>query len=92
MAAKLPLKLRVFEYITQIDHPVTTKQVTDAIKGEYEGERQMKYARIDNYMQALLGVNMIQQNKVAFDDKGKLLVYYEVSDFGKSRIKYIPKR
>ena len=60
MKMKLPLKLRVFEYITQTDHSVTSQDVFDALKDEYKGERQMCLSRIDNYMQALLGVNMIR--------------------------------
>lgn len=92
MAKKLPLKLRVFEYLTQVSHPVTSTDVVKALENEYKGEKQMCYSRIDNYMQALLGVNMVKQSKVEFDNQGDLEVYYEVSDFGRSRIKYIPKR
>lgn len=91
MAKVLPLKLRVFEYLTQVDHPVTSQNVYDALKDEYKGERQMKYSRIDEYMQALLGVNMVKESGLEYDKKGVLQVYYKVSDFGKSRIKYIPK-
>ncbi|MCI9597576.1 MAG: hypothetical protein HFE75_09825 [Firmicutes bacterium] len=89
---KLPLKLRVFEYLSQADHPVTTQEVMDAIKDEYAGERQMNYHRMDDYMQALLGVNMIREANVEYNEKGELQVHYEVTDFGKSRIKYIPKK
>ena len=92
MTMKLPLKLRVFEYLTKVDGPVTSEDVLDALKDEYPGERQMKYSRIDSYMQALLGVNMIKQSQVEFDSQGELKVYYELSDFGRSRIKYIPKK
>lgn len=92
MAFKLPLKLRVFEYITQVDHPVTSMDVLEALKDEYKGERQMCYSRIDSYMQALLGVNMIREDKLDFDENGELEVYYVVTDFGKSRMKYIPKK
>lgn len=92
MKMKLPLKLRVFEYITQTDHSVTSQDVFDALKDEYKGERQMCLSRIDDYMQALLGVNMIRGEKISLNENGDLEVYYGVTDFGKSRIKYIPKR
>lgn len=75
-----------------VDRPVTTQEIIDGIKDEYAGERQMTYKRVDDYIQQLLGVNMIAQDKVEFDDNDELVVYYKVSDFGKSRIKYIPKR
>lgn len=87
---KLPLKLRVFDYIAHTGHPVTTSEVTQALEPEYRGERQMKESRIDFYLQSLLGVNMIKEDKVEFDENGKLQVNYKITDFGKSRIKYIP--
>jgi len=89
--SKLPLKLRVFDYIAHTDHPVTTDEVVEALAPEYKGEMQMKFSRIDFYLQSLLGVNMIKQDKVEFDNSGNVQVYYVITDFGRSRIKYIPK-
>ena len=89
---KLPLKLRIFQYLTQVDHPGTSQDVMDALKGEYAGEGQMTYERVDFYMQSLLCVDMIEQTDVEFDKDGELIVHYQITDFGRSRIKYIPKR
>lgn len=92
MAKQLPLKLRVFEYISQMDRPLTSKEVYEALKDEYPGERQMSLARIDDYMQELLGVNMIKEGKLQLDEKDELEVQYEITDFGRTRIKYIPRK
>lgn len=89
--AMLPLKLRVFDYIAAAEHPVTVKEITEALEPEYHGERQMNEKRVDFYIQSLMGVNMIKENEISFDEDGKLQISYIITDFGRSRVKYIPK-
>ncbi len=88
---KLPYKIRIFEWSTQQKSPFTVDDIMNALKSEYGNERQFTVNRTEEYVQSMLGACMYDASDIDLDDKGNLTVKYIVTDFGKSRIKHIPK-
>lgn len=88
---KLPLKFNVFKCVAFASQPVTCLDVMKALEPEYGGERQFNKKRIELYLTALSCVSMIHETDFDFDADGDLLIYYEISELGKKRVKYLPK-
>lgn len=86
-----PLKLRIFEYAYQVNKPFTAQDILRDLKTEYMGESQLNLKRIQEYLQSFLGVGMLEASDVEYDEKGDLLIHCKITDFGLSRVKYIPK-
>ncbi len=87
----LPLKLRIFEYAYQVGKPFTAQDVLRDLASEYKGEKQFNKKRIMEYLQSFLGVGMLEAGEVEYDENGELIVHCKITDFGLSRVKYIPK-
>ena len=87
----LPLKLRIFEYSYQVNKPFTAQDVLRDLASEYGGEKQFNLKRIQEYLQSFLGVSMLEAKDVEYDENGELVVHCMITDFGLSRVKYIPK-
>jgi hypothetical protein len=87
----LPLKLRIFEYAYQVNKPFTAEDVIRDLAPEYGAESQFTKKRILEYLHSFLGVGMLEAQNVEFDDKGELVIHCMITDFGLSRVKYIPK-
>lgn len=87
---KLPIKTRILEYAIEQKCSFTAKQVADALKSEYKGERTSSDKNIENLLYTYCGVGVMQAANVTFDENHNLLVEYEVTDFGRSYEKLIP--
>ncbi|HIU26225.1 MAG TPA: hypothetical protein IAC50_07020 [Candidatus Copromorpha excrementigallinarum] len=87
---KLPLKTRILEYAIEENKPLSAEEITEALKKEYEGERFCNYKNIDTLLDAYCGVGVMKATDMYFDDKGKLVVKYQVTKFGKDYERLIP--
>lgn len=87
----LPLKMRIFEYAYQTNKPFTVHDLLKDLAPEYGTERQFNKKRLQEYLQSFLGVNMLRAESVDYDENGELVVHCMITDFGLSRVKYIPK-
>lgn len=88
---KLPYKLRIFEWAAAQKAPFSVEDVMDALRPEYGDEKQFTVERTEEYVQSLLGACMIDAVDIDLDEKDNLMVTYQVTDFGLSRVKHIPK-
>lgn len=88
--AKLPFKIRILEYAYEQDKPFTAKDVLRDLRSEYGGEGQFNLKRVQDYLQSFLGVKFFKEEKIEYDNNGELIVTCSITDYGKSRIKYIP--
>ncbi len=89
--AKLPLKFSVFKCVAEADGLITAADIMKILQAEYEGERQFTKKRIELYLTALNCVSMIHEKDFDFDENRELMIYYELSELGKQRVKYLPK-
>ena len=89
--SKLPFKVRMFEWASQQNVPFTEEDIYNAMEKEYGSERQFSAKRIDTYLQSFIGSYMIKPVDLDLDENNNLVVTYTLTDFGKGRIKHIPK-
>lgn len=87
----LPLKMRVFQYVAQKGVEVNADDVLVGLASEYQGEKQFKRKRIEDYLDALAAVGMIKETEIAFNEKGDITISYEATKLGKERLRYIPE-
>jgi DNA-binding transcriptional ArsR family regulator len=91
MAVKLPLRFRIIHYLSKSDGGVTCDQLLDSLKSEYGDEGQFKPSTIENHLMSLRAVGIVEVDKVDLDDNDNLILWYKISDYGKSKLSYLPQ-
>ena len=92
MSRKLPMKIAVYEYACKMErNTFTVQDVIEALQPVYGEEAQLNPKRVSNYLSAFLGIKFLTEEKLELDETGNLVVHYRITDYGKTRIKYIPK-
>lgn len=86
---KLPVKTRILQYAIDKNGDFTTNDVLELLKQEYPGEGMINRKQIQEYIDSLVGVGFFKATEIAFDEKHNLQLRYVVTDYGKSRKKYI---
>lgn len=87
---KLPLKIAIFQYACLINRTFTAQDVMLDLAKDYRGEAQFTIERVKDYLQSFLGVNFLKEQKVEIDAKGELVIHCRITDYGLTRVKYIP--
>ena len=86
---QLPIKTRILQYAIEKDAEFTAADAYKDLKDEYPGERFFFLYTVEQYVDSFLGVSFLYATRTEFDDVGNLLIYCKVTDYGKSRQKYI---
>ena len=87
--AKLPIKTRILEYFIENDRPVSAGELTEVLSKEYANERHAKLSYIENQILCYCRVGMLKP--VGLDEtKGPECLTYQVTDYGKKEVVYIP--
>lgn len=87
---KLPLRSRVLHFLSN-SGSVTCEQVVDALKDEYGDEGQFKPSVVEGHLMSLRAVGIVDVDKVDFDDNDNLMLWYKITDYGRSKLSYLPK-
>lgn len=87
---KLPLKTRILQYTIEKNQPFKIGELTEAMSKEYPGERFCNKKHIELLILSFCGVAMMKPCNYEYDENGELDVTYELTDFGREKIKYIP--
>lgn len=90
MADLLPLKFRILHYASQAKNHFSALDIMRDLKNEYGSDGQFKKAMISNHLDSLRAVGMIETTKAEFDANGELVIDYRITDYGKSRLSYLP--
>ena len=85
----LPLRFRVLHYASQ-HNTVNYKDLLDDLKEEYGTDGQFNRGMVTRHLDSLRAVGMIEEADVKFDDNQELLVDYKITEYGKSRLSYLP--
>lgn len=86
---KLPLKTRILQYAIEKNAPFTLEDVMRDLAGEYPNERIFNEKQIAEYLESFIGVSFLRAVEMSFDDKGEVAFVYQITDYGKSREKYM---
>lgn len=86
--SKNPIKFRVVEVIYE-NEELSNEEILGILKVEYPFDRSINEKHIEDYLLSLKVVGIIEISKVNTDSKDELKIYYKITEFGKSRLKYI---
>jgi len=85
----LPLRFRVLHYASQKD-TVNYNDLLNDLKEEYGTDGQFNKGMVIRHLDSLRAVGMIEEGDVEFDENQELLVQYKITDYGRSRLSYLP--
>lgn len=92
MADVLPLRFRMLHYISTVDK-ACADDIMKALEPEYGTEKQFTKAVFVDHLFSMKANFVIDDNDVALDDKGELIIYYSINEEGSRLLKkYLPKR
>ncbi len=87
----LPLRFRVLQYASTVEKFNYLDLMRD-LKAEYGADGQFKRKMMVLHMDSLRAVGMIEDVDVQLEnEQGDLLITYKITDYGKSRLTYLPK-
>ncbi len=86
---KLPLKTRMLQFAIQHEKEFTLPGMMKALEPEYGGEKMFNYKQMDEYFDSYMGVGFFSPTLKEFDSNGNLVIHCKVTEYGKSRGKYI---
>lgn len=91
MADTLPLRFRILHYVSTVDK-AAVEQIMKALEPEYGTEKQFTNKVFMDHLLDMKANFIIDDNDVALDEKGGLIIYYSINDEGKRLLKkYLPK-
>lgn len=86
---KLPMRFRILHFFTQ-QKKACTSDVMRALKSEYGDEGQFTADRIDQHLASMRASGLLEDQNVEFDDNNQLVQWFSITEFGASRMKYLP--
>lgn len=87
---KLPMRFRILHFFTQ-QKKASVDDVLRALRGEYGGEGQFNAGRIGQHLASMRAAGLIEDRDVEFDAAGNLVQWFSITDFGASRMKFLPQ-
>lgn len=92
MADLLPLRFRMLHYISTVDK-ACADEIMKALEPEYGKEKQFTKEVFVEHLMDMKANFVIDDNDVALNDKGELIIYYSINDEGRRLLKkYLPKQ
>ena len=90
MANTLPMRFRILHIISK-QEDIDCIELVEALKPEYGDEGQLKESSIKNHLASMKAVGLIENNKIFLDGPDKLVQRVKVTEYGQSRLSYLPK-
>ena len=85
----IPLRFRVLHYASENDAFGCYDLLRDLEK-EYGTEGQFKKGMMTLHLDSLRAVGMLEVANVDFGQNNELLIQYNITDYGRSRLSYLP--
>jgi len=87
---KLPLRFRILHLINKSEAPLSTDDIRQTLAPEYGGEGQFTPKHLEGHLLSMKAVGLVAGTAPYFDAAGDVHEKYEITDFGRSRISYLP--
>ncbi|AFM02467.1 MULTISPECIES: hypothetical protein [Desulfitobacterium] len=84
----IPIKFRVVEIILH-NAGISDQEILKMLKEDYPLDRGVNENNVDSYLLSLKAVGLIDPTRVAVDKDGKLQQCYNITEYGRKRMKYI---
>lgn len=89
--AKLPLRFSILNILNQTGgQPLSTKEIYIKMAEEYRGEGQFGLEQMELHLMAIKATGLIEASAPYFDEYEEARYNYSITDYGRSRIKYLP--
>lgn len=85
----LPMKTRILEYAIAKDDGIDVDEVMSTLQPDYGSEKMFNRKQVEEYLDSFLGVGFMKAKSLDLDKDNHLHVTYLVTDYGKSRRKYL---
>lgn len=86
----LPMRFRVLHYASQKES-FNYHDLLKDLKEEYGNDGQFNKGMVLLHIDSLRAVGMIEEGDVDFDKNKELIVQYNITEYGKSRLSLLPK-
>lgn len=86
--SQMPVKFRILQAIYQ-KKKLSNQELLEILKKEYPLDRSVNEKGIEDCLLSLKTGRMIELAQVAEDNNGKLKLYFKITDYGMSRMKFI---
>jgi hypothetical protein len=86
----LPMKSRILEYAIKQDRGITVEDAMSVLEPDYGKERMFNRKLVEEYFDAFVGVTFMKASDLAMDGDD-LKITYEMTDYGRSRGKYLTR-
>jgi hypothetical protein len=86
--SQLPVKFRIIQAIYE-SKQLSNIEILQILKKEYPLDRSIKANTLEQYLLSLKVVGIIEQKSATVDFDDELIIYYKITDYGVSRMKYI---
>lgn len=90
MAAKLPMRFRMLHIISE-NAGISEPELMRILTKEYEGEGQFKLKAIKEHLTSMRAVGLIEDSAIELDEQNSLKQHVRITEYGKSRLSYLPK-
>ncbi len=90
MSQTIPMRFRILHLISQ-NPGITEAELMDALRPEYGGEGQLKQSIIYTHLASMRAVGMIEDTEISVDKNNKLIQRVKITEYGTSRLAYLPK-
>ncbi|NYE58515.1 helix-turn-helix transcriptional regulator [Carboxydothermus ferrireducens] len=87
---KLPLRFRILHLLGVEQKALIPEEIMEKLKDEYGNERQFRKNAIIGHLQSMKAVGLVQTTEVYLTDAGELVERFEITDYGRDRLKYLP--
>jgi hypothetical protein len=88
---KTPLRFCLLRHLIDRPAPATAADVFEGLKSRYGHERQCRLSFVEAHLDSLRGVGIIEVVD-ALEEGDKLIPLYQVTDYGKSRGRYLTEK
>ena len=86
---KLPMRFRILHLMSQ-HISMSDIDIMERLRSEYGTEGQFKKSIIEIHLASMRAVGMIEATDLTLDAKGELEQKYRITDYGVSRLSYLP--
>lgn len=89
--AKLPLRFSILYALNKAGGKyMSTQEIYDQLAKDYAGEGQFGMDQMEHHLMAIKATGLIEGVDPYLDDAGEARYMYGITDYGRSRIKYLP--
>ena len=89
MSEKLPMRFRILHYFSGVPDGTVESAMT-ALSGEYGKEGQFRREVFEEHLMSMKAGGLLDAREPAFDDDGRLVQRFAITEAGRSRMQYLP--